>query len=308
MNLRDLKYLVAVAETGHFGQAAKRCYVSQPTLSSQIKKLEEQLGVTIFERTNRSVRVTPVGEEIIAHARQSIEQADAIEQLAKAYQAPMAGPLRIGAIPTLSPYLTPLILGPLQHRYPELKLILFEEPTAALENRLKDHELDAALLATPASKEGLQELPLFNEPFWLIHPPSHPLYTKEEITGADLRGLDVLLLSEMHCLSSQVMEVCGVNERRQGIIETLGAFTLETLVQLVAAGHGCTLVPALAVHGGWITASGVIARKLEVPGAYRSVRLVFRQSFPQSQTLSALAEVIWDYLPNTVQRISTGSG
>ncbi len=303
MNLRDLKYLVAVAETGHFGKAAKRCYVSQPTLSSQIKKLELQLGVTIFERTNRSVRITPVGEEIITHARKSIEQADAIEQLAHASRDPLAGPLRIGAIPTLSPYLTPLILGPLQQRYPRLKLVLFEEPTEALERRLKDHEIDAALLATHAGKEGLEELPLFKEPFWLIHPPSHPLYTKEEITRADLKGLDVLLLSEMHCLSTQVMEVCGVKERRQGIIETLGAFTLETLVQLVAAGHGCTLVPALAVHGGWITASGVIARKLEVAEAYRCVRLVYRQSFPQSQTLAALAEVILDHLPNTVQRV-----
>jgi LysR family hydrogen peroxide-inducible transcriptional activator len=245
-----------------------------------------------------------VGEEIISHARKSIEQAGAIEQLAQAYRDPLAGPLRVGAIPTLSPYLTPVILRPLQQRYPQLKLVLFEETTDALERRLKDHEVDAALLATPAGKEGLAELPLFNEPFWLIHPPTHPLYTKEEITRDDLRGLDVLLLSEMHCLSTQVMEVCRVKERRQGIIETLGAFTLETLVQLVAAGYGCTLVPALAVHGGWITASGVIARKLAVPEAYRCVRLVYRQSFPQSQTLAALAEVIWDHLPNTVQRVA----
>ncbi len=304
MNLRDLQYLIAVAETGHFGKAAKRCFVSQPTLSSQIKKLEEHLGVIVFERTNRSVKITPVGEQIIDHARKSIEQAEAINQIARAHRDPMAGVLRVGAIPTLSPYLTPLILAPLLKNYPHLEFVLTEETTSTLEERLRNHDIDVALLATSVKEEGLVEQQLFDEPFWLIHPRNHPLYTKDEITQADLKGLDILLLSEMHCLSKQVMKVCHLKERREGIMESLGAFTLETLVQLVAAGYGCTLVPALSVHGGWMTASGVIARKVEIPEAKRRIRMVYRQSFPQPLTLNALAEVIKDNLPNTVYVVS----
>ncbi len=304
MNLRDLQYLIAVAETGHFGKAAKRCFISQPTLSSQIKKLEDHLGVKIFERTNRSVNITPVGEKIVAHARISIEQAEAINQIARAHRDPLAGVLRVGAIPTLSPYLTPLILAPLIKDYPQLELVLTEETTSTLEERLRNHDIDVALLATPLKEEGLVEHQLFDEPFWLIHPKNHPLYTKEEITRDDLAELDILLLSEMHCLSKQVMKVCRLKERREGIMESLGAFTLETLVQLVAAGYGCTLVPALSVHGGWMIASGVIARQLDVPEAKRRIRMVYRKSFPQPQALKVLADVINNNLPNTVHLIS----
>jgi LysR family hydrogen peroxide-inducible transcriptional activator len=304
MNLRDLQYLIAVAETGHFGKAAKRCFVSQPTLSSQIKKLEDHLGLKVFERTNRSVNITPVGEKIIAHARKSVEQAEAIDQIARAHRDPLAGILRVGAIPTLSPYLTPLILAPLIKNYPQLELVLIEETTSTLEDRLRNHEIDVALLATPLKEEGLVEHQLFDEPFWLIHPKNHPLYTKEEITRDDLAELDILLLSEMHCLSKQVMKVCRLKERREGIMESLGAFTLETLVQLVAAGYGCTLVPALSVHGGWMIASGVIARQLDVPEAKRRIRMVYRKSFPQPQALKVLAEVINSNLPNTVKLLS----
>jgi len=304
MNLRDLQYLIAVAETGHFGKAAKRCFVSQPTLSSQIIKLEDHLGVKVFERTNRSVNITPVGEKIIDHARKSIEQAEAIDQIARAHRDPLAGILRVGAIPTLSPYLTPLILAPLIKNYPQLELVLTEETTSNLEDRLRNHDIDVALLATPLKEEGLAEKQLFDEPFWLIHPKGHDLYTKEEITRADLADLDILLLSEMHCLSKQVMKVCRLKERREGIMESLGAFTLETLVQLVSAGYGCTLVPALSVHGGWMTASGVIARQLDVPEAKRRIRMVYRNSFPQPQTLNVLAQVIKDKLPNTVKLVS----
>ena len=304
MNLRDLQYLIAVAETGHFGKAAKRCFVSQPTLSSQIIKLEDHLGVKVFERTNRSVNITPVGEKIIDHARKSIEQADAIDQIARAHRDPLAGILRVGAIPTLSPYLTPLILAPLIKNYPQLELVLTEETTSNLEDRLRNHDIDVALLATPLKEEGLAEKQLFDEPFWLIHPKGHDLYTKEEITRADLADLNILLLSEMHCLSKQVMKVCRLKERREGIMESLGAFTLETLVQLVSAGYGCTLVPALSVHGGWMTASGVIARQLDIPEAKRRIRMVYRNSFPQPQTLNVLAQVIKGKLPNTVKLIS----
>ncbi|WP_295887306.1 LysR substrate-binding domain-containing protein [uncultured Thiohalocapsa sp.] len=305
MNLRDIKYILAVAETRHFGKAAERCFVSQPTLSGQIKKLEDQLGVVIFERTNRSVEVTPIGEQILEHARLLVEQADAIEQVARAYQDPLAGPLRVGAIPTLSPYLMPLVLVPLKRRCPQLQLVLFEETTDALLRRLERHELDAALLATPTPNPDLTSIPLFDEPFWLAHPRKHPLYDKDDITQADLESIDLLLLSEGHCLSHQVMEVCKLADRpRTGEMADLRAASLETLLQLVGAGFGCTLVPALAIRGSWMTDSGIIARGLDLPDAKRRISLVFRRTFPRRAALETFAEVTLSQLPNTVKVVN----
>jgi LysR family hydrogen peroxide-inducible transcriptional activator len=304
MNLRDLKYIVAVAETRHFGRAAARCFVSQPTLSGQIKKLEDQLGVIVFERTNRSVDVTPVGEAIVARARLALEQAEAIEQLARAHQDPLAGPLRIGAIPTLSPYLMPLILVPLRRLYPQTRLVLSEEITESLLARLHHHEIDAALLATPVDDPDLAEIPLFDEPFWLAHPRTHRLQDKDEITAQDLEEIDLLLLAEGHCLTHQVMEVCHLVDREQtGELADLRAASLETLLQLVGAGFGCTLVPALAIRGGWMTDTGIIARRLNLPDACRRISLVFRRSFPRRPALEAFAGVIRDHLPNTVRAL-----
>ncbi|MEJ2441282.1 MAG: LysR substrate-binding domain-containing protein [Gammaproteobacteria bacterium] len=250
MNLRDLQYIIAVAETHHFGHAAERCFVSQPTLSGQIKKLEDELGVAVFERTNRSVEITPVGEAILMHARQIMEQVDAIEQLARASQDPLAGPLRVGAIPTLSPYLMPLILAPLKKQHPQMKLV---------------------------------------------------------ITRKDLERENLLLLAEGHCLADQAMEVCHMQERsNQGDFADLRAASLETLLQLVGAGYGTTLVPALALRGSWTTGSGVVAQPLSLPHASRRVSLVYRRSFPRLAALEAFAEVIRANLPNTVSLISEG--
>jgi LysR family hydrogen peroxide-inducible transcriptional activator len=305
VNLRDLKYILAVAETRHFGRAALRCFVSQPTLSGQIKKLEEELGVVIFERTNRSVEITPAGETILVHARLAVEQADTIEQVARAHQDPLAGPLRVGAIPTLSPYLMPLVLVPLKRTYPKLRLVLSEEITDSLLGRLHRHELDAALLATPADEGDLGAMPLFDEPFWLAHPRNHPLYEKEEIELEDLKRIDLLLLADGHCLTHQVMEVCRLAERpTHGEMADLRAASLETLLQLVGAGFGCTLVPALAIRGGWMTDSGIIARPLALPDAFRRISLVYRRSFPRRAALDALAGIVRDHLPNTVRRLA----
>lgn len=304
MNLRDLKYVVAVAETHHFGKAAERCFVSQPTLSGQIRKLEDDLGVVIFERTNRSVEITPVGESIINHARNILEQVEVIEQLAQAHQDPLAGPLRIGAIPTLSPYLMPLILLPLKKQHPQMKLVLSEELTDILLERLRNHEIDAALLATPVDEPDLETVPLFDEPFWIAYPRKHAFYTKEKITRKDLDEENLLLLAEGHCLARQAMDVCRIQEREsKGEMADLRAASLETLIQLVRAGFGVTLVPALAMQGSWTTGAGVVAQPLDWPDASRRVSLVFRQSYPRRAGLTALASVILENLPNTVKRL-----
>jgi LysR family hydrogen peroxide-inducible transcriptional activator len=306
MNLRDLKYIIAVAETRHFGKAAQQCFVSQPTLSGQIKKLEDELGVAIFERSNRSVEITPVGEAILSHARQILEQADVITQLARAQQDPLAGGLRIGAIPTLSPYLMPLILAPLKKRHPQMKLVLSEELTDTLLQRLHNHEIDAALLATAVAEPDLESLPLFDEPFWVAYPSSHPFYTKQSITRRDLDNENLLLLSEGHCLASQAMEVCQMKERQsQGEMSDLRASSLETLIQLVKADFGITLVPALAMRGSWTSGSGVVAQPLKIANASRRISLVYRRSFPRRAALSAFAAIILDNLPNTVQPVDS---
>ncbi len=302
MNLRDLKYLIAVAETEHFGHAASRCFISQPTLSGQIKKLEQELGVTLFERTNRSVSITPIGSEIVRHAKLILEQADVIRQLAQAQRDPLAGALRVGAIPTISPYLIPLILMPLKQQYPQMRLVLSEEVTDMLTQRLLEHQIDVAILATEVKEPELEVMPLFEEPFWLAHPRDHEIYNKDEITRRDLGQINLLLLADGHCLTGQVMDVCRIKE---GALDSemadLRAASLETLLQLVGAGFGCTLVPALAVRGAWTTDTGIIARKLHLKDAYRKVQFVYRKTFPRKNALEALAEVIRAQLPNTVR-------
>ncbi len=303
MNLRDLQYVIAVAETRHFGRAAERCFVSQPTLSGQIKKLEEELGVAIFERTNRSVEITPFGQSILEHARQVLEQADRIQQLARAHQDPLAGPLRIGAIPTLSPYLMPFILTPLRKAHPQIQLVLSEEMTDVLVERLHHHEIDAALLATPVEDSGVTALPLFDEPFWVAYPRKHEFYTREKLTLRDLESEHLLLLAEGHCLADQAMAVCRLQARNPGGLTDLRASSLETLIQLVAAGYGITLVPALAMGGSWTTGSGVVAQPLSAKHASRRISLVYRSSFPRLSALQTLRTVILDHLPNTVKRV-----
>ena len=306
MNLRDLKYLISVADTRHFGQAAERCCVSQPTLSGQIKKLEEELGVTLFERTKRSVETTHPGEAIVAQARNVLEQADALLQLAQSHQNPLVGPLRMGVIPTLSPYLMPLILKPLQNQYPQIKLVLSEELTDTLLTRLGKHEIDAALLATPIEDPDFESMPLFEEPFWLVHPRNHPLSRKKKIIQTDLDSTDLLLLAEGHCLAEQAMEVCHIHERGvRGDLADLRAASLETLLQMVAAGFGSTLLPALALNTVAAKDKGIMARQLELPDTNRRVSLVYRRTFPRQSALEAFAEVILQNLPDTVHHIDT---
>lgn len=308
MNIRDLHYIIALADTLHFGDAARLCHVSQPTLSGQIKKLESELDVVLFERSNRSVAITPVGQQMLVHARLIVEQANTIIQLAKAQQDPVAGPLRVGAIPTLSPYLMPLILIPLIQQLPQLKLILSEELTEHLVQRLLRHEIDAALLATDIDEPDLVSIPLFDEPFWVAYAHDHAFYAREKIGLRDLENENVLLLADGHCLAQQAMHVCHISERaQQGDMADLRAASLETLIQLVGAGFGVTLVPALAMQGSWTSGSGVVAQRLRAKDAKRRVCLVHRRSFPRQAALTALSNIILSNLPNTVSKLSRRS-
>jgi len=304
MNLRDLRYLVAVADMRHFGRAAETCFVSQPTLSGQIRKLEEELGVTLFERDSKSVTATPAGEAIVRHARLALAEADVISDLAHAHRDPFAGPLRLGVIPTLAPYLMPLVLRALRSRYAKLRLVLSEELTAPLIERLRRHEIDAALVATDEGGDDLAALPLFVEPFWLAMPRKHALADADEVSLRDLDTGEVLLLADGHCLADQARNICGSRAAGDTLERgDLRASSLETLLQLVGAGFGTTLVPALALRGSWTTDAGVIARPFRVRDAQRTVRLVYRRSYPRVAVLEALADVITEHLPNTVKAL-----
>ena len=306
MNLRDLRYLVAVADMRRFGQAAEACHVSQPTLSTQLRKLEESLGVALFERTNKSVTVTPIGDRIVERARRVLEEADAIPEIAKAGRDPMAGPLRLGIIPTLGPYLLPWILGPIGARFPDLSLTLSERLTEELLGALRAHALDAAILATQHDDGEVAGLPLFDEPFWVAFPPGHRFTGIDQVTEADLRAETLLLLSEGHCLRDQALSGClaatGPSARRLG---NLQATSLETIRQMVAAGHGCTLLPTLAARAtaGEAGNAPPLVRPLVGDGASRRVSLVYRRSTPRLACFERLADLIRAQLPDGVASI-----
>jgi LysR family hydrogen peroxide-inducible transcriptional activator len=290
MNLQELRYLVAVAQHRHFGRAAEACNVSQPTLSSQIRKLEDELGVTLLERTNKRVDVTPVGSQILAHAERALAETAQMEAIARAARDPLVGALKLGVIPTLAPYLMPLILRPLKQAYPGLTIELWEDQTRSLIEGLRNHRLDAALLATEADAPEVTEIALFDEPLLAALPLDHPLTARKTIREEMLAD-DLLVLADGHCLSNQTLTVCGAKRSSPpGALQGgMHAATLETLVNLVAAGYGTTLIPALAAQS--LGQRGIALRPLAGHSS-RTIRLVSRPGFPRAQALRALEKVI----------------
>ncbi len=292
MNLRDLRYLLAVAEHGHFGRAAEACGASQPTLSIQLRKLEEQLGVALFERAAKGVAATDACRRLLAHARGAVAEADAMLAVARGLRDPLAGRFRLGLIPTLAPYLLPLVFAPLRTALPLLEIEPWEDQTAALLDRLRGHELDAALLATEPDGGDLSSLPLFEEPFLAALPPEHALALSEAPVSAAELAPDLLALADGHCLRDQALEVCGHGGTLLGgtlLGGALRAASLPTLLNMVAAGYGTTLVPGLAA--GAAEDSGLVLRPLAEPAA-RTVRIAWRASFPRRAAVEAVATVV----------------
>jgi LysR family hydrogen peroxide-inducible transcriptional activator len=285
MNLRDLRYLLAVAEHQHFGRAATACGISQPTLSVQIRKLEELLGVALFERTNKNVAPTAACERLIGHARAAVAEAEAILAVARGLRDPFAGRFRIGIIPTLAPYLLPLVFAPLREALPALEVEPWEDQTAALIDRLRARDLDAVLLATEVEGADLASRPLFAEPFLAALPPDHPLADHEVVAEADL-ARDILVLADGHCLRGQALAACGHNGALGG---ALRAASLSTLLNMVAAGYGTTLIPGLAA--GAAQDAGIVLRPLAAHTG-RMVRIAWRAHFPRRAVVEAVGEVI----------------
>ena len=285
MNLRDLRYLLAVAEHGHFGQAALASGISQPTLSVQLRKLERELGVTLFERSSKAVAPTAACERLIGHVRATVAEADAILAVARGLRDPLAGRFRLGIIPTLAPYLLPLVFAPLRDALPALEIEPWEDQTAALLERLRGHELDAALLATEVDGPDLASRALFAEPFLAALSPDHPLAGRTVVAEADL-AQDILVLADGHCLRDQALAACGQSGALGG---TLRAASLSTLLNMVAAGYGTTLIPGLAA--GAAQDAGLVLRPLAAR-AGRTVRIAWRAKFPRRAAVDAVAGVI----------------
>lgn len=289
MNLRDLRYLAALARYKHFGKAADACFVTQPTLSAQLKKLEQFLGVQLVERNRRNVRLTEVGELIAQRAAAIDAEAQNLVDLAKQYQDPLQGRFRLGVIPTSGPYLLPSIMQPLEAGLPRVSWIIEESQTAVLLERLHKGELDACILATPAP-DSCHERALFDEAFLLALPKGHNLASKKSIKLDTLSSEPLLLLEEGHCLRDQALTICDSAELSEQ--QEYRATSLETLRHMTAAGAGLTLLPELATQGPWAQLSSQLELKSLQGKPSRTMRLVWRATSPRTQLMEQVAEIV----------------
>jgi LysR family hydrogen peroxide-inducible transcriptional activator len=290
MNLKDLKYLVALADTGHFGKAADRTFVSQPTLSAQLKKLEQYLGVKLVERQPKNVQLTEVGKQIVVRARRMLDESDEIIALARNNTDPFAGKLKVGLIPTIGPYLLPRVMQKLRKALPHLGLMLYEHQTEALLKRLRDGEIDLGIMALPIAQDGLESRQLYEEAFTVALPNNHPLAAKSTIKVQDLKGQTLLLLEDGHCLRDQALEVCSRIEIREA--EDFRATSLETLRQMVVAGLGITLLPETAVEPPFGSQRGLTIRQFAKPAPTRTVGAVWRKSSTRAAAIMAVCDVL----------------
>jgi LysR family hydrogen peroxide-inducible transcriptional activator len=294
VTLQELRYLVALADTGHFGQAAEACFVSQSTLSTGLKKLEDFLGIILFDRSLKRVIPTPVGREIVESARRIVEEAARIRELAGFAKDPMDRTVHLGVIPTLGPYYLPHVLTLVREMHPRLRLLLREEMTPHMLAHLAEGKLDAGLLALPVNEPTLEVVPLFEEPFLAAVPADHPLARAKSVKIDELAQAGLLLLEEGHCLRDQALEACHLEGLKS---EEIRATSLETLRQMVAMGLGVTLIPTLAGAAGSPAGQQVVLKPVAKPGAARTIGLVWRRRSPLAYTLERLAETLAAQLP-----------
>jgi LysR family transcriptional regulator, hydrogen peroxide-inducible genes activator len=290
IKLKDLRYLVAVADARHFGRAAQRCFVSQPTLSAQLKKLEEYLGVQLVERQPKRVILTPAGEQIVARAQRILEASDEVVALARSHRDPLAGPLRVALLPTIGPYLLPHVVASVRKALPKLNLLLYELQTAPMLRQLHAGEIDLGILALPVELDGLSARELYQEPFMVAVPQAHRLAKRASIRLEELREEPLLLLEEGHCLRDQALEIC--TRAGVGASQDFRATSLETLRQMVATGAGITLLPQLASTGAYAAARGVAIRPIARPAPVRRIGAVWRKTSPRQSAIDAFCDLI----------------
>jgi LysR family hydrogen peroxide-inducible transcriptional activator len=296
MTLTELKYIVAVAREKHFGHAAEACFVAQPTLSVAIKKLEDELGVIIFERGGTEISTTPLGAQIVAQAERVLEQTASIKEIAKQNKDPLAGQFRLGIIYTIAPYLLPQLVKNMIERVPQMPLILQENFTVRLIELLRQGELDAAIMALPFPEHGLMVQPLYDEPFVVAVPKQHPWASRRSISTQDLKSETMLLLGNGHCFRDQVLEVCPEMSRfsttGDGIARAFEGSSLETIRHMVASGIGITVLPQASVPD--MDAKDGMLRYLpfEEPAPSRRVVIAWRKSFTRGTAIEAVRDAV----------------
>ncbi|MEO6081307.1 MAG: LysR substrate-binding domain-containing protein [Steroidobacteraceae bacterium] len=290
LKLKDLRYLVAVADTRHFGQAAARCFVSQPTLSAQLKKLEEYLGVQLVERHPRRIALTEAGTQVVARARRIIEASDEIVALTELQRDPLAGRLRMALLPTIGPYLLPLLAARIRKKLPRIDLLLYEYQTGPMLEHLRAGDIDLGILALPVPTDGLVERKLFDEPFVVAVPEHHALASRKSLKATDLNGETLLLLEDGHCLRDQALEVCARAQLHEK--QDFRATSLETLRQMVASGGGITLLPLLASSGAYGNARGVVTLPFAKPVPVRHIGALWRKTSARGAAIEAVCEII----------------
>lgn len=292
MTLTELKYIVALHKTQHFGHAAEACFVSQPTLSVAIKKLEDKLGVALFERSRHKVWPTEVGERIVAQAIKVLSEAETLNSIAEAAKSPWSQPLRVGAIFTIGPYLLPHMLPRIKQEAPDLPLLVEENYTGELRNRLRAGELDAIIVALPFTETDILTVPLYTEPFVVLLPEDHPLAEHEEIEPEALLDERLLLLGEGHCFRDQVLELCPNIKQTTRNVENVSGTSLETIKYMVATGLGITVLPRMAADTGKFQGSGLVIRPFVGEHKGRTTALAWRASFPRPQVIDVLRRAL----------------
>ncbi len=309
MTLTELKYVLAVARERHFGRAAEACFVSQPTLSVAIKKLEEELGLTLFERGGGGeLSVTPAGERVAEQAAHIFELVDGIKDLAMVAKDDLQGPLKLGAIYTIAPYLLPELIPQLHERAPHMPLLLEENYTRVLTEKLKKGELDAMIVATPVEDPSILALPLYEEPFMVAVPADHPWKKKKAIDSLELENESLLLLGSGHCFRDQVLKVCPALNRTAagGLQKTLESSSLETIRHMVASGMGTTVLPCTATRLHTSSDSLLAYRPFSRPAPTRVVSLAWRKSFPRPRAIEAVRQAVLAANLSCVEKIRPG--
>ncbi|MDB4021758.1 LysR substrate-binding domain-containing protein [Litorivicinus sp.] len=294
MTLTELRYIVAVADEKHFGRAASRCFVSQPTLSIGVKRLEDELGLTLFERSKTGVYLTATADQLIEKARNILQEVDSFKNFSDQTKDPFSAPLRIGAIFTIGPYLFPALLPALKSQEPKLRLFIEESFTGVLREMLKKGQLDAIIVALPFTEPDCEVIPLYTEPFEVLIPENHPWAKETSIQPKQLNGDDVLLLGEGHCFRDQVIDACPALSRGSGNGNHLMAegSSLETLRHMVASGLGMTVLPASAAGLENYAPGYLTTRPFTKPEPSRTVALAWRKKFPRKEAIDLLIDVI----------------
>lgn len=288
--LKQLKYLCAVAEHQHFGQAAKACYISQSTLSAGIQELEDTLGVSLVERNNRNVLLTSLGTDVVERAHEILVEVEDLVSMCAAAGEPFSGKMRLGVIPTIAPFLLPKLLRRLRAEHPEFTLFIREDLSQPLVDSLHAGELDVLLLALPFPADNVDVMPLLSDEFFLAAPGDHPLATRRKLKTNDLRGEGLLLLEEGHCLREHALEACKLRDSQISV--PYQATSLSTIVQMVANGIGVTLLPKMAVDAGITHGTGLVVHPFEQDGVARQIGLMWRKKTPRQTEFRLLGDFI----------------